>query len=142
MPDERRRREPDLPAARLQPPAHVHVVAGAQVDRVEAADGEQRLAPERHVAAGHVLGDAIVEQHVRRAARRARDALRHRRIVGRHDVRAAGADDVGGEERLDEKREPVAIDARVGVGVGDDLAGRLGQADVARGAQAAVRACR
>ena len=43
------------------------------------------------------------------------------------------------EERLDEKRQPVAIDARVGVGVGDDLAGRFGQADVARGAQAAVR---
>ena len=142
MPDERRRREADLPAARLQPPAHVHIVAGAEIDRVEAADREQRVAAERHVAAGHVLGDAIVEQHVRRPARRARDALRHRRIVGRHDVRSARADDVGRQERLDEKRQPVAIDARVGVGVGDDLAGRLGEADVARGAQAAVRRCR
>ena len=139
MPDERRRREADLPAARLQPPAHVDIVAGAEIDRVEAADREQRLAPERHVAAGHVLGDAIVEQHVRRSAGRARDALRHRRIVGGHDVRSAGADDVGGEERLDEKRQPVAIDARVGVGVRDDLAGRFRQADVARGAQSAVR---
>ena len=139
VPDERRRREADLPAPRLQPPAHVHVVAGAQVDRIEAADREQRVAAERHVAAGHVLGDAIVEQHVRRSARRARDALRHRRIVGGHDVRSAGADDVGGEERLDEKRQPVAIDAHVGVGVRDDLAGGLGQADVARGAQPAVR---
>ena len=138
MPDERRRREADLPAARLQPPAHVHIVAGAQVDRIEAADREERLAAERHVAAGHVLGDAIVEQHVRRSAGRARDALRHRRIVGRHDVRSAGADDVRGEERLDEERQPVAIDARVGVRVRDDLAGRLGEADVARGAQAAV----
>ena len=125
MPDERRRGEADLPAARLQPPAHVHIVAGAQVDRIEAADRQQRVAAERHVAAGHVLGDAIVEQHVRRAAGRARDALRHRRIVGGHDVRSAGADDVRGEERLDEERQPVAIDARVGVGVGDDLAGGL-----------------
>ena len=139
MPHQRRRREADLPAARLQPPAHVHIVAGAEVDRIEAADRDERLAAERHVAAGHVLGDAIVEQHVRRPARRARDALRHRRIVGRHDVRTAGADDVGGEERLDEIRQPVAIDARVGVGVGDDVAGRVGETDVARGAQAAVR---
>ena len=57
----------------------------------------------------------------------------------RHDVRSAGADDVRGEERLDEERQPVAIDARVGVGVGDDLAGGVGEADVARRAQPAVR---
>ena len=139
MPDERRRREADLPAPRLQPPAHIHIVAGAEVDRVEAADRQQRVAAERHVAAGHVLGDAVVEQHVRRPAGRARDALRDRRIVGRHDVRSARADDVGGQERLDEKRQPVAIDARVGVGVGDDLAGRFGESDVARGAQPGVR---
>ena len=142
MPDERRSRESDLPAPRLQPPAHVDIVAGAQVDRVEAADREERLAAERHVAAGHVLGDAIVEQHVRRFARRARDALRHRRIVVRDDVRSAGADDVRGQEGLDEKRQPVAIDAHVGVGVRDDLAGRLRQTDVARGAQSADSACR
>ena len=95
VPHQRRRRKADLPAARLQPPAHIHIVARAQVDRVEAADREQRFAAERHVAARHVLGDAIVEQHVRRSARRARDALRHRRIVGRHDVRPARPDDVG-----------------------------------------------
>ena len=99
----------------------------------------QRLAAERHVAAGHVLRNPIVEQHVRRTAGRASDALRHRRIVGRHDVRSAGADDVGGQERLDEEGEPVAVDAGVGVGVGDDLAGRLREADVARRAEAAVR---
>src|SRR5207249_10600388 len=28
MPDQRRRREGDLPALRLQPPAHIHIVAG------------------------------------------------------------------------------------------------------------------
>ena len=142
VPDERRRRKSDPPSARLQPPAHIDVVAGAEVDGVEAADREQRVAPERHVAAGHVFGDAIVEQHVRRAARRARDALRDGRIVGGHDVRPARADDIRGQERLDEKREPVAIDARVGVGVGDDLARRFGQSDVARGAQPGVRARR
>ena len=139
MPDERRRRESDLPASCLQPPAHIHIVAGTQVNGIEPVNREQRVAAERHVAAGDVLGGAIVEQDVRRPARRARDALRHRRIVGRHDVRPARSDDVGVEERLDEKRQPVAIDARIGVGVRDDLSGRFREADVARGAQAAVR---
>ena len=76
MPHECRRREPDLPAACLRSPAHIHIVAGAKIDRIEAADGEQRLATECHVAARHVFGDAVVEQHVRRPARCARDALR------------------------------------------------------------------
>ena len=139
VPDEGRRRKADLPSARLQPPAHVHVVAGAQVDRVEAADGQQRVAPEGHVAPGHVFRDAIVEQHVRGAARCTRHALCNRRVVCGHDVRPARSDDIRREERLDEKREPVRVHARVRVRVGDDLAGRLGQPDVARGAQARVR---
>ena len=86
MPDQRGRSEADLPAPRLQPPAHIHIVAGPEVDWVESADREERFAPERHVAAGHVLRDPIVEQHVRRASWRARDALGHRRIVGWDNV--------------------------------------------------------
>ena len=82
---------------------------------------------------------AIVEQHVRRTARRARHALRHPRVVGRHDVRTAGADERRREHRLHQIGQPVGIDAHVGVGVGDDLAGGLGQTEVARGAEAAVR---
>jgi hypothetical protein len=39
MPDERCGHELDSPASRLQPPADINVVAGAQVDRVEPADG-------------------------------------------------------------------------------------------------------
>src|SRR3990172_928877 len=75
MPDEGGRSEPDLPAAGLQPPADIHIVAGAEVNRIESADREERLASERHVAAGYVLGDAVVEQHVCRTARGARDGL-------------------------------------------------------------------
>ena len=86
-----------------------------------------------------MLGDAIVEQHVGRAARCARDRLGDRRIVGWHDVRPARADHVRGQKRLDEISQPVAVDADVGVGIRDDLPGGFGQADVARGAQSAVR---
>ena len=139
MPDERRRREADPLALGLQSPAHVHVVAGTEIDRVETADREQRVATERHVAAGNVLGDAIVEQHMRRPARRTRHALGNPGIVGRNHVRTARADHIRGEERLHQVGQPVGLDANVSVGVGDDLAGRFGQADIARGAQAAVR---
>ena len=139
MPDERGARKPDPPAPRLQPPAHVHVVAGAQVDRIETADREERLAAKRHVAARHVLGDAVVEQHVRRSPGGARDALRHRGIVVGYDIGSARADDVRGEEGPDEIRQPVAIDADVRVGVRDDLAAGPGETAVARGAEPPVR---
>ena len=138
VPHERRGREPDLEALGLQAPAHVHVVAGAQVHGIESADAGQGVAAEGHVAAGHVLGLAIVEQHLRRAAGGAGHALRHERIVGRHDVRAAGPDEGRREHRLHQIGEPVGIHADVGVGVGHDLAGGFGQADVAGRAQAAV----
>ena len=138
MPDERARGEPDLPSARLQPPADIHIVARPQVQRIEAADRHERLAPKRHVAAGHVLGNPVVQQHVCWAARCARDRLRHRWIVGGHDVRSSGSDDVRGQERLNEECQPVRVDPRVRVGVGHDLAGRVGEPDVASRAEAGV----
>src|SRR4029078_13486075 len=75
MPHERGRSEPDFPPTRLQTPADVDVVAGAEVNRIEAADREQRVALEGHIAARHVLRDAVVEQHVGRSARWARGEL-------------------------------------------------------------------
>ena len=86
VPDERRRHELDLSAGRLKPPADVDVVTSAQVDRVEPADRLKRLAADREVAAGHVLRDAIVEQHVRRPAWRPRDAVRPPRTVERRKL--------------------------------------------------------
>ena len=139
MPDERRRGEPDSPAARLQPPAHIHVVAGAQVDRVESTDLAQRVAAKRHVAARDVLGDAIVEQHVRWTAWRPSHALRDRAVVGRADIRTARADDVGRDEWLDQYASHIGSTPHVGVGIRHDVAGRVRQADVARVAQTAVR---
>src|SRR6476620_9655230 len=59
MPDERGRRESDLPASGLQPPADVDVVSCAQKSRIETSDGQQRVSLEGHVAARYVLGDPI-----------------------------------------------------------------------------------
>src|SRR5712692_1237562 len=50
VPHERRRGEADLPPPRLQPPADVHIVAGAEVDRIEASNRQERVAAEGHVA--------------------------------------------------------------------------------------------
>ena len=86
-----------------------------------------------------MFGDPVVEEYVRRSAGRARDTLRHRRIVVGHDIRPARSDDVGSEKRLDEKRQPVAIGTRVGVGIREDVPGRRRKADVARAAEAGVR---
>ena len=70
-----------LAAAALQPPADIDVVAGAQKDGVESSDLEERRAPHSEIAPGDVLGDAIVEHHMIRCARGARDALREPAVV-------------------------------------------------------------
>ena len=139
MPDERRWCESDPLMLGLQAPAHVDVIARAQVDRIETIDGKQRVAAERHVAAGNVFGDPIIEQDVRGPAGRTRDALGNPGIIRGNHVRTARTDNIRGEERLHQVSQPVGLDANVSVGVGDDLAGRLRQPDVAGRAQATVR---
>ena len=138
VPDERRGRKPDAEPLGLQPPADIDVVAGAKVDRVEAVDRQQGVAAERHVAARHVLCDAVVEHDVTGSPGRARDTLRYPGIVLRHDVRAACAGDIGKEHRLNQVGQPIGINTGVCVGVGDDLAGCGRETDVARCAEAAV----
>ena len=89
MPHEGGRGKADRLAFRLQPPAHIHIVARPEIDGIETADREQRSAAERHVAAGHVLRDAVGQQHLRGTTWRSGDALGKARIVRRHDVGAA-----------------------------------------------------
>src|SRR5262245_22268447 len=51
------------PAAFLEPPADIDVIAGGAIAWIEAADRGERGSPERHVASGDVLGLAIRDQH-------------------------------------------------------------------------------
>jgi hypothetical protein len=139
MPDERGRRKSQLPVSRLQPPAHIDVVPSPEVNGIEAADFEKRVTAERHIATRNVLGDSIVEKHMGWPAGSSSDALRDEWVVGWNHIRATGANDVRRDHWLDEKRQPVAIDPSVGIGVGDDFPGRLGQPHVSRRAQPAVR---
>ncbi len=138
VPHERRRRESDAQPLGLQPPADIDVVARAEVDRVEAVDRQQRVPAERHIAARDVLCDAVVEHHVGGPPGGARDALRHPRVFLWHDVGPARASNVGREHRLDEVRQPVGVDPGICVGVGDDLTGCGGEADVAGRAEPSV----
>src|SRR5918995_1760847 len=64
--------EPDIVASVQQLPAHVDVVAGGRIYWVKAAYLQETLAPKRHVAARHVLGPLVVQEHVDRSPGRTR----------------------------------------------------------------------
>ena len=89
MQDDRRRAEADRPAALLEAPADVDVVAGDPELLVEAADRLERIAPEGHVAAGDVLGDLVGEQDVRRATGCVGNSVLDEPSVVRDEVRTA-----------------------------------------------------
>src|SRR5262245_54298981 len=76
VPHERGGCESDPPTAVLKPPAHIHVIAGAKKDGIEAADGQQRLATRGEIAARNVLRLAVVEHHMAWRTWRTRHALR------------------------------------------------------------------
>ena len=81
MPDERRPRKSDFPAPCLHAPAHVDVVAGAQINRIEPAYGEERFA--RGLAA------AIVRERAHRPITRTaqlRDRLRDKLLAALPEV--------------------------------------------------------
>jgi hypothetical protein len=135
VPDHRRRTEADAQAGVLEAPAEVDVVAGGAEERIEAVDARQRLAPERHVAAGNVLGGLVVEQDVRRPARRGGDARRRPLLLSGRKVRPADGRDAGlVKPRRDE--QPVGIDDAVGV-KGYARSPVAAAVPVLRGAQAA-----
>ena len=138
MPDHGGGAEADHVAALHQPPADIDVVARLAVFGIEAADLVQRPFVIGHVAARHVLGNRVGQQHV--AGRAGRRADRRLNPVGRgrRNIRAAHRGEIGGEQRVDQEVEPVAVGHAVRIGEGDDLALRRGDADVARGAEALV----
>ena len=93
---------------------------------------------ERHVAAGNVLRHDIGEQHVARPAGRGGDGSLHPVHRGRRNVRPADARVIAAEQRADHVVEPVGIGHAVGIGVGENVAGRRVRAGVARVAEAHV----
>jgi hypothetical protein len=95
VPDHRRRAEAHGPASILQPPADIDVIAGRSIDPIEPADRGKARAPERHVAARHVLGDFVGQKHMQRAARRIRDALADPAILRRDEIRTANTCVIG-----------------------------------------------
>src|SRR5204863_115312 len=115
VPDQGRWVEPDVPTAVEHLPAGVDVVAGCGVDGIEPADLCEDHLPERHVAAGHVLGSVIGDQDVDRSTGRARYALRGEAVGGWWQVRSADAPDIGTVEGERQVVRPVG--GRVGVAV-------------------------
>src|SRR5918999_5908282 len=99
----------------LELPAHVDVVSGSPVDRVETSYLDQALAPERHVASRHVLRPLVVQEHVDRSARGPAHAPGHRWVLGRRYVRPTDAGRICRIEAYHQVGKPVLIGPGVGV---------------------------
>ena len=138
VPDHSRRVESQRPPPLLQPPTHVHVVAGDPELWIEAADRREARLANGHVAARDVLGLPVGDEDVTGSARRAGYALRDRSVAGRGDVGTADTGVRRTHERRGEIAQPVWVGVGVVVEVGDDRAGRGLEAGVARGGEAAV----
>src|SRR4029450_705871 len=67
VPDHGSRMESQCPAALLQPPAHVDIVAGNAELRIKPLYGLEGGLPKRHVTSRNVLGLLVREQDVDRA---------------------------------------------------------------------------
>src|SRR2546428_1011926 len=138
MPDDSRRTEPERPFPLLQPPTHVHVVAGRAKLRIEPPDRLEGLLAKRHVASGDVFGLTIAEQDMNRSARGTRDAFGCTPVTRGRDVRAAHANMCRAQKSVREICEPVRIGVGVIVDVRDDLAPGCPEAGVPRAGEAAV----
>jgi hypothetical protein len=138
VPNQRRRVKADFPAGLLDAPANVDVIACGPELRIETTDRAQPLDAKRHVATRNVLGFAVREQHVRGPTGRVGHRFGHQTVAGRRQVRAADGGVLGRAKAVRQVVKPVRIRIGVIVGVGDDLAARQRQAQVARVAQAAV----
>lgn len=131
VPDESGRREPEAPAAALEPPADIDVVARLTEDGIEAADRLESPLPEGHVAARDVLGEAVVEEDMHGTSRGRHDQGGDRWIVGREEVGSADAGDRRVEQSGDQEAQPVGVHTAVRIREGDDLARGRTDAEVA-----------
>ena len=131
--------KPRVRSGLLQPPAEVDVVAGDPEALVEAADLLEHVLAEGHVAAGDVLGLAVGDEHVDRAAGRGGDAFGDEAVVLGRDVGPADAGVAVGAQQGGDVVEPVGVGIGVVVEEGDDLAPRAASIPVLRAcAEAAV----
>ena len=123
----------------LEAPAEVDIIPGFAVLGVEAADLVKGPLVEGHVASGNVLGHHVREQDMAGTSGGRGDAGLMPVLCWRRDVRSADARVVAREERPDQVIEPVRVGHAVAVGVGNDLAGGVGGADITRDAESHVR---
>ena len=75
-----------------QTPAEVDIVPRDPKLLVETIDRQNRIPPERHVAAGQMLGQKIGVEDVARPARRVRNAVGDGTILVRREVGATDSD--------------------------------------------------
>src|SRR5262245_28403035 len=109
MPDQGRRVEADAPAALLDPPADIDVVAGDAKARIEAVESQQALPAKSHVATRDVLGLVVREQDMDRATGCIVDAGGERAVAGRGEVWSARRGGVRAPKYRDQVPQPVWV---------------------------------
>ncbi len=123
----------------LEAPAEIDIVAGGVKLGVEPTEFVQHVFPDREVATGNVLGLGVREKYVDWPAGRVGDTPGNRVRVQGRGVRSANRCASRSIEAVREVMQPVRIGPRVGVDIGDDLAGSRGSTNVTRGTQTRIR---
>ena len=109
MPHQRGGVKADRLSPILQPPAHIHVVSGGAIYRIEAADRFQIGFPDREVASRDVLGKFVGDQYVDRAAGGVGDTFRDRPISWRRQIRPADRGMSRRQERVGQIVQPLQV---------------------------------
>ena len=122
MPHHGGRMKAKRPAALLESPAHIDIIASDAVAGVEAADRLQGAFAKGHIAARHVLGTSVAKEHVHRSARCVGHAVGNPvAIVGR-EMGTSHPDMVGADKDGRQMRQPLRVWVDIVIDVGHDLA--------------------
>ena len=139
MPDDGRRAEADGIAGILQAPADVDIVAGGAIDRIEAAEPQQRSRRNAMLQPAMCSATSSLSSTWVGPPGDTATAAGTRLSSGGGKLGPPQADEAARFHLGDQIGQPVGIGDAVAVGIGDDLAGRGLGADIAGDAQALVR---
>src|SRR5262249_16617062 len=122
MPNDCGRTERDYPAALLNSPAEIHVVACLAIFGIEPAHSFEGPTVKRHVTPGNMLRDSVGKQNMVWSARRRCDAGLNPILCRRRDVWPAYSGVIAANKRANQVVQPINVRHAVGIGVGQYFA--------------------
>src|SRR5262245_54172305 len=122
VPNDRGRTERDHPAALLNSPAEIHVVASLAIFGIESAHTFEGPAVKCHVTTGDMFGDRIGKQNMVWSARRGSNAGLNPILCRRRDVWPTYSGVIAADKRANQIVQPINVRHAVGIGVGQYFA--------------------